>query len=236
MADAADKLAPRNRLLAALPREELSRLVPHLAHRAVPLAHVLHEPGDPIAELYFPEHGLISLVLPTRPETEAGIVGREGAVGAVSILGVDSSPFRVVGQIAGDGLVCPASLLADEPDRFPALRRLIKLYVYVLGMQSASTTFANAHFTVEQRLARWLLMAHDRVDGDELGLTHEFLALMLCVRRPGVTVATHVLEGNGIIRARRGRITVLKRAGLMELAGASYGIAEREYDRLIAPA
>jgi hypothetical protein len=102
-------------------------------------------------------------------------------------------------------------------------------------LQVASTAYANAHFTVEQRLARWLLMCHDRWHDNELKLTHEFLALMLCVRRPGVTVATHILEGNGLIRAQRGRITILDRAKLIELAGDSYGMAEAEYERVIAP-
>ena len=108
-------------------------------------------------------------------------------------------------------------------------------YTHVFMMQAAGTAYANAHFTVEQRLARWLLMMHDRADGDDLEITHEFLAMMLCVRRPGVTVATHVLEGNGLIRAKRGRITVLDRAKLIELAADSYGLAEAEYDRLFAP-
>src|SRR3954466_7582571 len=100
-------------------------------------------------------------------------------------------------------------------------------------MQTAETVCATARHTIEQRLARWLLMCHDRADGDEFALTHHFLATMLGVRRPGVTIATHVLEGQGLIRAQRGRIAILDRANLERMAGASYGAAEAEYERVV---
>lgn len=223
----------RNRLLAALPPAEFERLGPRLTWRTFPLRDVVIEAGKPIEEVYFPESGLVSFVSPNDVETEVGIVGREGVVGASVILEVDRMPLKVVSQIAGAGFTIPTRALQDEVKQGGMFRGLIARYVHVFMMQAASTAYANAHFTVEQRLARWLLMTHDRLDGDEIELTHDLLAVMLCVRRPGITVATHVLEGNHAIRARRGRITILDREKLISLAGDGYGFAEAEYERVM---
>lgn len=225
----------RNRILAAMAPADFERLGPHLAWRTFGLREILVEAGRPIEQAYFPESGLASYVSPNDVETEVGIVGREGFVGTSAVLHVDRMPLNVVSQIAGSGFAVSTSALRDALAESAELRRLLGRYTHVLMMQAASTAYANAHFTVEQRLARWLLMTHDRMDGDELELTHDFLAVMLCVRRPGVTVATHVLEGNHAIRARRGRITILDRDKLIALAGDSYGLAEAEYDRLMPP-
>lgn len=222
-----------NRLLAALPPADFERLAPLLKWRTLALRDVLIEAGQPIDQVYFPESGLVSYVSPNDVETEVGIVGCEGFVGISVMLDVDRSPLKAVGQIAGSGFTIATPALRDALADRPGLGRMLGRYAHVFMMQAASTAYANAHFTVEQRLARWLLMTHDRIDGDELELTHDFLAVMLCVRRPGVTVATHVLEGNHAIRARRGRITVMDRDKLIALAGDSYGFAEAEYDRVI---
>ena len=225
----------QNRLLAALSDDDFRRLEPHLTERDVGLGEVLIEANQPIRHVYFPEIGLASFVSPTEVETEVGLVGREGFVGASVTLDVDSMPLKAAGQIAGRGYTIPTDALRAASIGSQSLRSLLARYTHVFMMQAASTAYANAHFTVEQRLARWLLMTHDRVDGDDLALTHDFLAVMLCVRRPGVTVATHVLEGNHAIRARRGRITILDRQKLIELAGDSYGLAEAEYERVMEP-
>lgn len=225
----------RNRILAALSDDDFERLEPHMTGRDVGPGEVLIEPNEPIRQVYFPEIGLASFVSPTEVETEVGLVGREGFVGASVTLDVDSVPLKAVGQIAGRGYTIPTDALRAASRQSEHLRSLLARYTHAFMMQAASTAYANAHFTVEQRLARWLLMTHDRLDGDDLALTHDFLAVMLCVRRPGVTVATHVLEGNHAIRARRGRITIVDRQKLIELAGDSYGLAEAEYERVMEP-
>lgn len=225
----------RNRLLASLSEEDFALVGPHLAERRVGLGDVLIEPHAPITRVYFPESGLASFVSASEVETEVGIIGREGFVGSSVLLEVDRGPLKAAGQIAGEGFDIQTSILLEAVGKSRTLRSLLLRYVHVFMMQAASTVYANAHFSVEQRLARWLLMTHDRLDGDDLMLTHEFLAIMLCVRRPGVTVATHVLEGHHVIKARRGCISIRDRIKLAELAGDSYGMAEAEYERVIAP-
>ena len=130
----------------------------------------------------------------------------------------------------------PAPLLQAALNDSPALRGLLGRYVQSMIVQVGQTVYANTDLTIEARLARWILMTQDRLRKDELILTHEFLAMMLGVRRPGITTATHVLEGLGMIRARRGRIVVVDRDKLEDLAGEAYGPAEAEYERLIAEA
>jgi CRP-like cAMP-binding protein len=136
--------------------------------------------------------------------------------------------------MAGHGLRLPTAALKVAISTHPALDRSLRRYTQAMAVQTSATAFANAEHTVEMRLARWLLMCHDRTDGDDLGLTHEFLSMMLGVRRPGVTTAIHVLEGNHLIRASRGLITVRNREGLETLADNAYGMPEAEYARLMA--
>jgi CRP-like cAMP-binding protein len=225
----------RNRLLSGLSPADFALLQPHLTRRSVSVRETLIEPGQPLEDVYFPESGLASFVSPGEVETEVGVVGREGFLGVSVVLGVDRTPLKAQSQVPGEGLSIPTAVLVDALEASRSLRGLLCRYAHVFMIQAASTSYANAHFTVEQRLARWLLMTHDRLDTDELELTHEFLAVMLCVRRPGVTVATHVLEGNGLIRAKRGRITIIDKERLAALAGDSYGMAEAEYERVVAP-
>lgn len=233
---AAGQTGVQNRLLSGLPPADFALLQPDLQPTPLRLREVLVEPGERIERVYFPESGLISVVSLGEVETEVGIVGREGLAGISVLLGVDRAPLRLNVQSAGSGLAMPVGAFQDAVAKSAVIRNMFLRYAHVFMMQSASTSYANAHFTVEQRLARWLLMTHDRLDGDDVDITHEFLAMMLCVRRPGVTVATHVLEGNHAIRARRGRITILDREKLADLARDGYGFAEAEYERLIAPA
>lgn len=235
MSRQADQVHLRNRLLAHLGSHDFARLQPRLTRIAVGAQETLIEPGRAIDRVYFPETGLVAYVNPGTVATEVGIVGREGFVGTSVILGVDRVPLGASGQVAGEGFAIETSALMAATESSGSLRSALMRYTHVAMMQTASTVYANAHFTVEQRLARWLLMTHDRIDGDDLRLTHGFLALMLCVRRPGVTVATHVLEGVGAIRAKRALITVLDRGKLMEIAGGGYGLAEAEYERLFQP-
>jgi CRP-like cAMP-binding protein len=216
--------------------EDFARVGPHLEPIALPRGRVLIEPNQPIEHVIFPESGVASVVAlgsDHRP-VEIGIVGREGLVGPSVVLGVDRTPHQSFFQMEGAGyrVAIPHMIRAFEAS--PSLHDLLLRYIHVLMVQTAATAMSNGDSVLSERMARWLLMCHDRVDGDELALTHEFLSLMLAVRRPGVTEAIHLLEGTGIIKARRAHITILDRERLEETAGDSYGVPEAEYERLIS--
>ena len=146
------------------------------------------------------------------------------------------TPNNTFMQVDGWGWRVPAEILRRQFEASPGLRGLLLRYVQTMLYQTAMTALANGHSKLEERLARWLLMTHDRVDGADVRLTHEFLAVMLGVRRPGVTEAMHLLEGRGLIRANRGHVVILNREGLEAQANGSYGAAESEYRRLIPTA
>lgn len=226
---------PRNRLLQALGPDDFALLRPHLTPISLPIRHVLEAPNRPIDEVMFLESGMGSIVAVVNADRqlEVGIFGREGMSGIAVILGDDRSPQESFVQIAGEGLRMRSDDLRRAMRTSPSLQRVLLRYVQSMMAQTASTAFANGHGKVEERLARWLLMSHDRMDGDELPLIHEFLALMLGVRRAGVTEALHVLEGRGAIRTGRGRIAVADRMRLEESAAGLYGVPEAEYRRLI---
>jgi CRP-like cAMP-binding protein len=164
---------------------------------------------------------------------EIGHIGREGMTGQHLVLLTSQTPNRTFMQVAGAGYLMPVSAFTTVFDQSSEVRALFLNYVQTCELQLAHSALANAKYNVNQRLARWLLMVHDRIDGNDLPLTHEFLALMLGVRRSGVTDQIHVLEGSQAIKATRGNIRVLNRATLEDIAGGSYGVPEREYARLI---
>jgi len=164
------------------------------------------------------------------------MIGREGMVGVPVALGIDRSPHTIMVETPGAALCIPAQGLRAVMPQSPAIREHFLRYAHVLMVQTAQTAFANASFTIEARLARRVLMTQDRLDQDDLPLTHEFLSMMLGVRRPGVTLAIQALEGNGLIRAKRGSITVLDRTKLEEVADDAYGLAEAEYARVMEKA
>ena len=224
----------RNRLLAALSPDDFSLLEPMLERVLLPVQTVLIEAHQPIQHVIFLESGFSSTVANTfEGRIEVGLIGREGLVGVPVVLGTDRSPHTYMVQGAGEGLrINSQDLMAVLAER-PSIFRPFGLFTQSLIIQVAETAYANATFDVEARLARWILMVQDRVGGDEIVLTHEFFSMMLGVRRPGVTVATHVLEGIGSIRARRGRIEIRDREKLVELAGDAYQTAEREYERMM---
>ena len=221
--------AVRNRLLATLAPEEFHRLAPALEPVPLVLHAVLIAPHRPITRAYFVEDGLVSLVADTREgRIEIGLTGREGFVGVPLALGSETTPHTAIVQAGGEALRIAAGALEEALDASAGLRRVLGRYVQSLIVQVGQTVYANADLTVEGRLARWILMTHDRLEQDDLPLTHEALSKMLGVRRPTVTTATHVLEGAGMIRARRGRITVIDREKLEDLAGSIYGAAEAD--------
>jgi CRP-like cAMP-binding protein len=225
----------RNQLLTTLPREDYAALQPHLEPVSLELKQVLIEPNQPIEQVYFPESGYTSIVTNGGgTKIEIGLIGREGMVGVPIALGVRSNPFQYFIQNAGNGWRQASSDLEQVIDERPSLHRVLLRYAQALSIQTSSTAFANANHTLEMRLARWLLMCHDRTEGDDIAITHEFMSMMLGVRRAGVTTALHVLEGNRLIRSTRGTVTIRNRERLEELADDAYGLPEREYARLMA--
>ena len=188
------------------------------------------EAGQPISHVTFPERGAASTVAEgSEGRIEIGITGNEGMVGLPIVLGLDRSPHSTMIQLAGDGHRVPVDDFRAALRQSASTQAWLLRYAHVTIIQTAQTAHANAGFDIEARLARRLLMMHDRAGEDEFALTHEFLSIMLGVRRPGVTVALQVLEGNGLIRATRGRITILDRKRLIETADDAYGVAEAEY-------
>jgi CRP-like cAMP-binding protein len=227
-----------NLLLRAMSPEDYALIEPHLERAVLPLRTTLVEADTPVERVHFMEQGVTSVTTDQEggDVVEYGLIGHDGMTGMTVMLGAVQTPHRSfiqVGEARSVHLSTAALLNACE--RSSSLRTLLLRYVHTLVVQTAATASANAHYELPERLARWLLMCHDRVIGDRLQLTHEFMAQMLAVRRSGVTVTLHTLEGTGAIRSTRGLVTVLDRARLAEIAGESYGTAEREYNRLIAP-
>ena len=232
-----DRSRLRNHLLCRLAPDDFARIVRHLEPVEFRKGDVLSEPGRPLERAVFPERGIGSIIAgsPEGHAVESGLFGRDGVSAPGLAMGVDHSPHRCIVQVPGDGHSLPAATLRTVIDAVPALRDLLLRFAYALSVQTAHTALSNAVHPIDERLARWLLMCHDRVDGDELALTHEFMSIMLAVRRPSVTTALHVLEGNRFIRAERGVIIIRDRPALEEFAGDAYGRPEAEYERLIGP-
>ncbi|MFP5076408.1 Crp/Fnr family transcriptional regulator [Rhizobium sp. YIM 134829] len=225
----------RNRLLRALTVDQFASLAPHLEPYVLPLRHMLVEANVPTAHLWFIESGLASAIATNddREEIEVAHIGREGITGLHRLLHVEATPNRTFMQVEGTGFRVSFAAMGALFDSDKGVRDLLLRYVFVSALQMAHSSVANARYTMHERLARWLLMCHDRVDGDHLQLTHEFLSLMLGVRRSGVTAELHVLEGIHAIKATRGDVQVLDRTRLENIAGGSYGAPERAYDQLI---
>ncbi|TNC05295.1 Crp/Fnr family transcriptional regulator [Methylobacterium terricola] len=227
----------RNRLLQVLPPDDFTRLAPHLDAQPIKLREVLIPADEPISHAYFIEEGLCSIIGHTAEgRLEIGTVGYDGFVGTPLVLGTDRTPHVSMVQGEGMALRIPAAALRAAFDESATMRGVLGRYVQSLIVQVGQTVYANAELNIEGRLARWILMIHDRLQKDEMPLTHDFLALILGVRRPGVTTSVHILEGAGMIKAMRGRVRVLDREKMMDLAGDTYGVAEAEYERLLAEA
>jgi CRP-like cAMP-binding protein len=223
-----------NKLLALIPREDSRFLSEHLEDVDLPLRMKLETSHKPIEFAYFICAGFASVVangIKGRP-IEVGVIGREGMTGMAIVMGTDRSPHETFIQAAGTGQRIRVAKLQERLDKSEGLRRTLLRYGHVLGIQTAQTALSNGRDKLEERLARWLLMAQDRIGGDELPLTHEFLAMMLGVRRPGVTISLNLLEKQGFIQSTRGVIVIVDRAGLEESANGSYGTPEAEFQRL----
>jgi CRP-like cAMP-binding protein len=233
---APDKHSPsRNRLLSVLSDGDFALLQPHLRHVALPLLYDLERPNRKIEMVYFMEAGIASIVAVQSDgsRVEVGLVGREGMSGVAVVLGGAQSPHSTYIQVAGEGQRIKASELRNAQNASPSLRDLLLKFAQVFMVQTAHTAVANARAHIDQRLARWILMAHDRTDDKTIPLTHEFLSLMLGVRRAGVTEALQTLRRQKLIDTGRNQIVVRNRKGLERKAGSSYGAPEKEYRRLI---
>ena len=214
----------RNRLLAALPGEEYERLLSHLESVPLPFMEVLCEGGETIRHVYFPDDGLISLLIVMEDETvrEIGVIGNEGMLGAAVALGMKTTPTRALIQLPGSAMRMKAGALRDELGRGGALPDVLRRYSHALFTQVAQSAACVSSHAVDERLARWLLMTHDHAPGDVFEMKHEFLATMLGVTRSVVTRAAGRLQKGEIIRYVRGRVTVLDRGGLEAMACECY--------------
>jgi len=225
-----------NRLLLALPQEELDRLRPHLEPVDLPLGQMLLRPNELIDYVYFPQEGMVSLVLQLEDDRviEVGLVGKEGMVGALAPLGATAMSGEARVQMAGSALRMRAGVLRTETARNPGLMNLLLRYVQALFAQVSQSVACNSRHQIIERMARWLLMAHDCVEGNEFPLSHEFLATMLGVRRAGITVAVGQLREAGLIDSRAGRFSILNRSGLETSACECYRVVKAQYERLLS--
>jgi CRP-like cAMP-binding protein len=228
----------RNRLLALLTPKDFELLRPNLKTIDLPVRFPLEKPATPIEHVYFLESGIASVVAVQSHDTrvEVGLIGSEGMTGLPVVLGDQQTPNTTYMQVAGHGLRISSDAVRKAAAKSAAIQRTLLKFVQAFLVQTSHTAIANAHARLDERLARWILMAHDRVGAATIPLTHEFLALMLGVRRAGVTESLQVLVKQGLIKSARGEITVLDRERLEESAGDSYGVPEGEYRRLFSRA
>jgi CRP-like cAMP-binding protein len=225
-----------NGLLQILAPKDFALLAPAL--RRVPLEpnSILARAGEQIAKICFPEAAVVGLVdvLESGQRLATALSGREGFVGWPLVLGTDRWPHEaIVRAQRGTALEIKAGDFVEILEARPRIRKILLRYSMTLVAQMTRTIVSNLIHPVERRTARWLLLYHDRVDGDEIAITHEELGIMLGVRRSTITDALHQLEGNGAIKGFRGRVVVSDRSQLEQLAGETYGFAEREYSRLL---
>ncbi len=225
-----------NHLLAALPVSARERLLPHMKFVKLPLGKVLYESGAALQNVYFPTDSIVSLlyVMESGASAEISVVGREGVVGVAVFMGGESTPSRAIVQSAGSAFALPAHRLKEEFNNFPFMRMLLLRYTQGLITQMAQTAVCNRHHSIDQQLARWLLLSLDRLSGNDLVMTQELIANMLGVRREGVTEAAGKLQERGVIKYHRGHITVLDRAKLEKLSCECYRVVKNETDRLEA--
>jgi len=224
-----------NLLLKNLSRSDRELLEPHLKPVEFKFRQRLEDAHRRIRAVYFIDHGLGSVIgigLGERRQSEVAIVGREGVTGTSVLLGSDRSPNETFMQLEGSGRSISTTDLQNVMAKSRSLATCLLRFVHVLTIQIAHTAVANAKGSVDERLARWLLMAHDRVDGNDVKLTHDFLASMLGSRRAGVTVALNKLEADGLVSNSRSCITIVDREGLREKADGLYGVPEAEFARL----
>ena len=230
-----DGKAIKNGILLRIPEDEFMGLRPLLEEVEMPQYKIFYEQGEKIEYAHFPNEGMVSLVVMVQDgrSVEVGITGCEGVVGAPLAFGFESAPMRAIMQITGRGLRLPSATLEETFDRSPNLKFLIERYVMMQQLQVAQLAACNRLHDMDQRLARWLLMCQDRIDSENLPLTHEFLAQILGSGRPTVTIAAGVLERAGLIQNTRGSVKILNRKRLEDAACECYR-AIQNYDGPLA--
>jgi CRP-like cAMP-binding protein len=235
MADELFRNNLRNRILACLSHADLALLQPYLQLVSLGPRQRLEGPNRKIRNAYFIERGIASVVALSkgdRRQASVALVGQDGMTGLAAVLGADRSPNETFMQVEGEGQCIAAQDLRRMMAESGSLVSSLMRYAHAYAIQVAQTALANTQGKVEERLARWLLMAHDRIEGDSLALTHELLAATLGVRRSGVTAALHRLAAHTLISTARGSVTVLDRSGLEATANGLYGVPEAESARL----
>src|SRR5712692_8233183 len=218
-----------NKILLSISDSDYSSLRPHLEYVSLPNHLVLHEAGGKVEFAYFPNRGLISLVVVMKDgkTAEAGIVGKEGFTGTPAAVGLSRSPLQAVVQITGDGFRVEVGALQNTLESTPHLQLMLSRYAIVQGMQVAQTAACNRLHDVKERLARWLLMTQDRVDAESLPITHDFLATMLGTDRPSVSLAASILQREQLIEYTRGAVKIVNRKKLEDYACECYGITQQ---------
>jgi CRP-like cAMP-binding protein len=218
-----------NKILLALSDSEYLSVRAHLEFVELPPHHILHEPNESLHFVYFPNEGLLSLVvvMESGVTVEVGIVGREGIAGIPSAVGLRRNPFREVVQVAGNGFKIKVEVLQDILRSTPQLQVMLSRYIVLHTLQVSQTAACNRLHSAEQRLARWLLMTQDRVDFAVLSITHEFLATMLGTDRPTISLAAGILQKKKLIEYPRGAVKILNRAKLERSACECYGIIQQ---------
>jgi CRP-like cAMP-binding protein len=224
-----------NRLVAALPADVLAGLLPKLAPVALTMRQPVHNPEAPIEAVFFPESGMFSLVavLEDGTHAEVGLIGREGVLGISLLSGIETPYIESMVQMPGTALRMGVRDFLHEMEATPPFRALILRYNEALQAQIMQTAACNGRHGLEQRFARWLLMARDRADADALPLTQEFMAMMLGVRRPSITVTAGILQRAGLIRYAGGRVTILDRASLEAASCECYDAVKRRFTTLL---
>ena len=231
---AAPTAPPRNRLLQLLSPKDLEALRPQLELVELEFRQILQLPEQPITEVHFIEAGWVSMVatLEDGDGAEVGLVGNEGMVGLPLLLGDDRDDLEAMVQCAGTALRMPATAFLEALEQVPALRNLLNRYALLHHGQVARTAACNGRHDIPMRLARWLLMGHDRAERDTYPMTHEFLGMMLGVRRAGISTAAGVLQRAGLIRYNAGQMTITDRPGLENASCECYGVTRRASERL----
>ena len=226
-----------NKLLLGLGMAELRQLSGCLHRVVLRPRQILVEPNLPVRDVYFIENGLTSVISRSkqRRPMEVSMVGRWGLVGLPAVLGTGRSPFRCVVQVPGTALRMNAEDVQRTMREVPAFHQMLMNYVQARMVQQAQITVCNARHRIRQRVARWLLMGLDRLDGTEIPVTHDLLGRMLGIRRAGVTVVISEMETQGILQRGRGQIEIIDRDQLEAAACHCYDFIRREYERLITP-
>lgn len=221
--------AVSNKILLSVPDEEYLAIRPYLEHVSLPSHFTLHEPDEKLESVYFMNGGLVSLIVPMKDgqTVEAGVVGNEGAAGVPIVVGLTRSPVREIVQISGDGFKLGAAAMHSIVNSIPEFRMTLTRYAVVQGMQVAQTVACNRLHRIEQRLARWLLMAQDRVDSGLVAMTHDFFATMLGTNRPTVSSAAAILQKRKAIEYTRGGVRIVNRKKLEASTCECYGVIQQ---------